>query len=49
MKNDACDSVFIPQLGPDDVTDGTVENYDMDWPLTASERGGSSGLPDTAR
>lgn len=37
MSNANCESVFVPQLGPDDVTDGSVENYDLDWPPPVSE------------
>lgn len=37
MVKEACDFVFIPQLGPDDVTDGSVENYDLDWPQAVLE------------
>ncbi len=37
MMKDECNSVFTPQLGPDDVTDGSVENYDLDWPQAVLE------------
>lgn len=37
MCNANCESVFVPQLGPDDVTNGSVENYDLDWPPAVSE------------
>jgi hypothetical protein len=26
-----CEQGFVPDNGQNDVTDGTVENYDFDW------------------
>ncbi len=26
-----CEKGFVPDNGQDDVTDGTVENYDFNW------------------
>lgn len=38
-----CEKGFVPDNGQDDVTDGTVENYDFNWdenPQTQSPRTG---------
>lgn len=37
MIADECENLFFPQIGSEDVTDGSVENYDLDWPSPLPE------------
>lgn len=47
----ACEELFVPQLGFEDVTDGSVENYDLDWPLAEAvqETDCISDMPKTGK
>ena len=37
MRKDCCEEMFGSQTGYEDVTDGSVENYDLDWPPDEAE------------